>query len=89
MTHFTACATEARFSRYANAPNNQQQQTTNQNSQQQQQKLKDKVGHGCTVVSGLLVLGDAAILFSGQEYLAPWSLSVSAHVWAAFGWLTW
>lgn len=75
---------------YPPSPNNstpkpQAQQT----QQQQQQQLKDKVGHGCTVVSGLLVLGDAAILFSGQEELAPYALSYSAHVWAACGWLTW
>jgi RHS repeat-associated protein len=57
--------------------------------QQQEQALKDKIGHGCTAVSGLLVLGDAAILFSGQEYLAPAALSLSFHVWAACGLLTW
>ena len=50
--------------------------------QKQQQELKDKIGHGCTVVSGALILGDAAILFSGQEYLTPSALSLSFHVWA-------
>lgn len=63
--------------------------TPNGDEQQKLQQQKDKVGHGCTIVSGLLVLGDAVILFSGQEELAPWSLSLSLHVWAACGWVTW
>jgi hypothetical protein len=57
--------------------------------QQKEQQLKDELGHGCTVVSGLLVLGDAAIVFSGQGYLAPASLSLSFHAWAACGLATW
>ncbi len=57
--------------------------------QQQEQQLKDKIGHGCTVVSGGLMLGDLAITFTGQEYLVPAAWSISAHVWAACGWLTW
>ena len=56
---------------------------------QNKQQLKDKIGHGCTAVSGLLLLGDAAILFSGQEYLVPAALSLSFHVWAACGVATW
>ena len=50
--------------------------------QRQRQELKEKIGHGCTVISGALILGDAAILFSGQEYLTPSALSLSFHVWA-------
>jgi len=57
--------------------------------QQKHQQLKDKIGHGCIVVSGLLVVGDIAILVSGQEYLAPAAASLSLHVWAGCGLLTW
>ena len=59
---------------------------TNPQAGQQQQK---RIGHDCTIASGLLMAADAAILFSGQEYLAPASLSLSFHVWALCGLATW